>query len=237
MADVKRRNELAQQHEKQERFPATEPPRQYEDAPIPAGTAGRGRHSSSLGSHAAWFLPRGSLDRDGLERPAGRPGERRRGPFHRAGGIPPRPMRSLLSRACQAATATLEQKEDASFRKYAFNALRSNQLPLRRPLLDSRSPSCKGSMYPATLPRASVIICFAEEMWSSLFRTVWSVLDRTPAHLLEEIILVNDASTASWLQEDLDEYMRHMPPVVRVVKSPTRLGAARAMACGGHGRC
>ena len=43
-------------------------------------------------------------------------------------------------------------------------------------------------------------------MWSSLFRTVWSVLDRTPKALLVEIILVNDASTADWLQGDLTQY-------------------------------
>ena len=110
-------------------------------------------------------------------------------------------------------------------KKYAFNALKSNSMPLRRPLDDYRNDACKTIMVPVTLPRASVIICFAEEMWSTLFRTVWSVLDRTPSNLLAEIILVNDASTAPWLQADLDEYMRKMPAVVKMVRAPERQGA------------
>ena len=76
------------------------------------------------------------------------------------------------------------------------------------------------------------VICFAEEMWSSLFRTVWSVLDRTPKALLVEIILVNDASTADWLQADLTQYLAGMPPVVKMVMAPNRSGLIRARTIG-----
>lgn len=53
---------------------------------------------------------------------------------------------------------------------------------------------CRDKVYPALLPSASVVICFFNEAFSALLRTIHSVLDRTPAHLLHEIILVDDHS-------------------------------------------
>jgi len=44
------------------------------------------------------------------------------------------------------------------------------------------------------LPSVSVVVCFYNEAWSVLLRTVYSVLDRSPAQLIHEIILVDDYS-------------------------------------------
>ena len=44
------------------------------------------------------------------------------------------------------------------------------------------------------MPTASVIVIFHNEGWSTLFRTVHSVLDRSPPELLHEIVLCDDYS-------------------------------------------
>ena len=56
---------------------------------------------------------------------------------------------------------------------------------------------CQKKKYVEDLPSASIIICFYNEAWSALLRTVHSVLDRTPAKLIHEIIMVDDSSDLS----------------------------------------
>lgn len=53
---------------------------------------------------------------------------------------------------------------------------------------------CKQLSYPEDLPQISVVFIFVNEALSVILRSVHSVVNHTPAHLLKEIILVDDNS-------------------------------------------
>ncbi|XP_060589941.1 polypeptide N-acetylgalactosaminyltransferase 11-like [Ruditapes philippinarum] len=130
-------------------------------------------------------------------------------------------------------------KEDEEFKQngqglYAFNDLISSRLSLNRAVPDTRHKLCQTVKYQPDLPRASVIICFYNEAWSTLLRTVHSVLNRTPAHLLHEIILVDDASELPHLQSKLAEYVWSLHPNITLVRLPDRHGLIRARLYGAH---
>ena len=57
------------------------------------------------------------------------------------------------------------------------------------------------------LPKVSVILCFFNEEWFALLRSVWGVILTSPPELVDEILLVDDGSTMHHLHDLLDEYV------------------------------
>ncbi|KAK4473577.1 hypothetical protein MN116_002933 [Schistosoma mekongi] len=116
---------------------------------------------------------------------------------------------------------------DKGWKENAFNQYASDHISVRRYLPDYREGACKFNKYPNNLPSASIIICFHNEAWSTLLRSVHSVIDRSPSYLLHEIILVDDFSSHLHLKEALEEYMK-MLNVVKIVRTKQREGLIRA---------
>lgn len=188
---------------------------------------------------------------------------------------------------------TTEMKRRAHERT-CFNRVRSNSLPLDRPLPDVRAQECTDQWYyhvasppplspsseessakefmyshlphfhlnypnlvsslssltsslssmpkmedhvepPARLPTMSVIIIFFNEPLSTLLRSTHSVLNRTPRHMLHEVILVDDGSDeeAPWLGDGdkLEQHLQVLPKTF-LVRLTGRNGLMRARNAG-----
>ncbi|KAM7411977.1 hypothetical protein PAMA_021782 [Pampus argenteus] len=126
-----------------------------------------------------------------------------------------------------------KEKEDGMTR-HCFNQFASDRISLSRSLGDDTRPrECVERRFRRcpSLPTTSVIIVFHNEAWSTLLRTVYSVLHTSPAILLKEIILVDDASVAEHLKSQLEEFVRQLK-IVRVVRQLERKGLITARLLG-----
>ncbi|CAJ1083868.1 polypeptide N-acetylgalactosaminyltransferase 15-like [Xyrichtys novacula] len=121
--------------------------------------------------------------------------------------------------------------ELSAVQKYGLNEVMSGRISLHRRLPDTRHPECLGEQYSESLPPASVIICFHDEAWSTLLRTVHSVLDTAPKQYLQEVLLVDDLSSHGHLKSVLSEYVSHLDGV-RLIRSTKRLGVGGCRSLG-----
>ncbi|XP_051544286.1 probable polypeptide N-acetylgalactosaminyltransferase 8 isoform X2 [Myxocyprinus asiaticus] len=100
-----------------------------------------------------------------------------------------------------------QRKAEDLFQKYGYNAFLSDQIPLDRELPETRDYRCIGREYPPNLPTISVVLIYLDEALSVIQRAICSIINRTPAHLLKEIILVDDHSKNEDLKSQLDVYV------------------------------
>ncbi|KAM6093508.1 putative polypeptide N-acetylgalactosaminyltransferase 8 [Chlamydotis macqueenii] len=122
------------------------------------------------------------------------------------------------------------------FLSYGYNVYLSDRLPLDRPIRDTRSPSCKKKTYPKDLPTLSVVLIFMDEALSIILRAITSIINRTPSHLLKEIILVDDYSSNDDLKGPLEtrikNYNAKHPGLLKIIRHQKRQGLTQARISG-----
>lgn len=91
---------------------------------------------------------------------------------------------------------------------------------------------CIDEKYSVNLANVSVIIAFHNEHLNTLLRTCYSIWIRSPAKLLTEIILIDDASTIENLGNDLTEYINANMPIVKLIRLRERSGLIKARIIG-----
>ncbi|XP_066600094.1 N-acetylgalactosaminyltransferase 6-like [Prorops nasuta] len=126
----------------------------------------------------------------------------------------------------------MNASKEQLYRTNGFNAALSDMISLNRSVPDIRHPDCRTKKYLSKLDSVSVIVSFHNEHFSTLLRTCWSVINRSPVSLLEEIILVDDASTKVDLKKRLDDYVAKNLPKVTILRLPKRSGLIRGRLAG-----
>ncbi|VDI26878.1 polypeptide N-acetylgalactosaminyltransferase [Mytilus galloprovincialis] len=129
-----------------------------------------------------------------------------------------------------------EKKKADLYKVNGFNAFASDKISLHRSMKDIRHPDCKNKKYWNKLPTASVIVPFHNEHWTTLLRTAWSAVERSPPGLLKEVILVDDFSSKEFLKQKLDDYVsaefKDFSTIVKVVRAKKREGLIRTRLLG-----
>uniref|UniRef100_A0AC35TZK5 Glyco_trans_2-like domain-containing protein n=1 Tax=Rhabditophanes sp. KR3021 TaxID=114890 RepID=A0AC35TZK5_9BILA len=113
-----------------------------------------------------------------------------------------------------------------------FNLVASDLIPANRTLPDVRKSKWRDIIYDKHLPDTSVIIVYHNEAYSALIRTVVSVINKSPSHLLNEIILVDDYSNRTFLNNDLEVFVKTLKVRVKIIRSQKRVGLIKARLMG-----
>ncbi|KAG7214941.1 hypothetical protein INR49_005216 [Caranx melampygus] len=114
-----------------------------------------------------------------------------------------------------------QREAQGLFEKYGYNVFLSDHLPLDRVLPDTRDSRCQNKTYPKDLPSVGVVLIYLNEALSVIKRALRSIIDRTPKHLLAEIIMVDDNSSNENLKGELDAYVKSLEqenPTLRIVR-------------------
>ncbi|RUS74816.1 hypothetical protein EGW08_017425 [Elysia chlorotica] len=122
-------------------------------------------------------------------------------------------------------------KWETGWENHNFNEFASSQISIEREVPDYRPPGCVEKPPSSNLPRASIIICFYNEAWTVLLRTIHSVFRKSPPELIAEVILVDDFSDAVVMDKPLAEYVATVSKL-RLLRMTKRSGLVKARLAG-----
>ncbi|XP_068506843.1 N-acetylgalactosaminyltransferase 7 isoform X15 [Syngnathus scovelli] len=120
----------------------------------------------------------------------------------------------------------------ASIKEFGFNMVASDMISLDRTIRDIRHEECKYWHYDERLLTSSVVIVFHNEGWSTLMRTIHSVIKRTPRKYLAEIVMIDDFSNKVHLKERLEIYVKQWNGLVKLYRNEKREGLIQARSIG-----
>ncbi|GFO20106.1 polypeptide n-acetylgalactosaminyltransferase [Plakobranchus ocellatus] len=152
------------------------------------------------------------------------PGKRSYAPLLGEGGQPVEIVESTLS-------SEERKKWDTGWENHKFNEYVSDKISIEREVPDYRPYQCLEKHISPDLPRASIIICFYNEAWSVLLRTIHSVFRKSPPELIREIILVDDFSDMASMKSPLEKYAATVPKL-RLLRMTRRSGLVKARLAG-----
>ncbi|XP_078663053.1 polypeptide N-acetylgalactosaminyltransferase 1-like [Branchiostoma floridae x Branchiostoma belcheri] len=114
---------------------------------------------------------------------------------------------------------------------YGYSVLVSDVISLDRKIPDQRGTLCLQEDYPDDLPQVSVVMIFYNEALSVVLRSVHSVMNQSPPHLIREIILVDDFSDKPDLAFPLESHIStntKLRDKVKILRNNKREGLIRS---------
>ncbi|XP_061415301.1 polypeptide N-acetylgalactosaminyltransferase 18-like [Lethenteron reissneri] len=148
-----------------------------------------------------------------------------------------RPDTVIFSEWGKELTLREKRKVCAGFLDYGYNIYLSDRLPLDRDIPDYRPQGCSTKQYPSDLPDLTLVLIFYNEGLSILLRALHSAVRNTPAHLLKEVIFVDDKSDLPELQETMtnkvQEFARERTNItIRIIRHKKQLGLSASRVSG-----
>uniref|UniRef100_A0A336N3D7 Polypeptide N-acetylgalactosaminyltransferase n=1 Tax=Culicoides sonorensis TaxID=179676 RepID=A0A336N3D7_CULSO len=116
---------------------------------------------------------------------------------------------------------------------WPYKGLGSERLAFNRAIRNTRPLECSSVKYSSHSNSVSIVMSFHNEFVGVILRTLFSIEQTTPSKLIKEIILVDDASTAVYLDEHFEnEIQKIFKDKIQLIRLKKRQGIHKALRIG-----